>query len=176
MVISPTRWLASCLIPLLVAVHGYRKKSVALSGALLGCCVAFILTLSNYSFLVCLITFFVSSSKATKVRGHLKKKLEADFKEGNSKKYVMSTLIYKVKFTLYYFILGGQRTWVQVLCNGGMATQLAFLYLLDVGASERPIDFLQDYRASWLTIGVLGKITFRNIYYILLIIFSDYVI
>ncbi|CAB3261323.1 unnamed protein product [Arctia plantaginis] len=131
-VISPTRWLASCLIPLLVAVHGYRKKSVALSGAVLGCFVAFILTLSNYSFLVCLITFFLSSSKATKVRGNLKKKLEVDFKEG------------------------GQRTWVQVLCNGGMATQLALLYLLDVGASERPIDFVQDYRASWLTVGVLA--------------------
>lgn len=80
--ISPTRWLVSCLIPLLVAVHGYRKKSVSLSGALFGFSVAFILTLSNYSFLACLMTFFLSASRATKVRSHLKMKLEADFKEG----------------------------------------------------------------------------------------------
>lgn len=54
-------------------------------------------------------------------------------------------------------ISGGQRNWLQVLCNGGMATQLGLLYLLDVGASERPIDFGKDYRASWLSMGVLGK-------------------
>lgn len=40
-----------------------------------------------------------------------------------------------------------------------MATQLALLYLLDIGASERPIDFVKDYRASWLSVGVLGKIS-----------------
>ncbi|XP_075978155.1 transmembrane protein 19 [Anticarsia gemmatalis] len=131
-VISPARWLASCLIPLLVATHGYKKKSITISGALLGSAIAFVITLSNYSFLACLITFFISSSRATKVRTHLKRKLEADFKEG------------------------GQRNWVQVLCNGGMAAQLALLYLLDVGASEQPIDFMRDYRASWLSMGILG--------------------
>lgn len=131
-VISPARWLASCLIPLIMAVHSYKRGSIVLSGALFGYILAFIFTLSNYSFMVCLVTFFVTSSKATKVRSHLKKKIEADFKEG------------------------GQRTWIQVLCNGGMAAQLALLYLLDVGASERPIDFVKDYRSSWLSIGVLG--------------------
>lgn len=85
-VISPGRWLASCLIPLVVAVHGYRKKSITLNGALLGCAIAFILTLSNYSFLACLITFFISSSKATKIRPHIKRKFEEDFKEGKWEK------------------------------------------------------------------------------------------
>lgn len=46
---------------------------------------------------------------------------------------------------------------MQVLCNGGMATQLAILYLIDVGSSERSIDFEKDYRASWLGIAVLSK-------------------
>ena len=54
-------------------------------------------------------------------------------------------------------VLGGQRNWVQVLCNGGMAAQLAFLYILDLGCGERPIDFINDYRGSWLSLGVLGK-------------------
>lgn len=137
-VISPARWLASCLIPLLVAVYGYKKKSVNLSGAIFGFVIAFILTLSNYSFLAALFTFFITSSKATKFRPNLKKKIEADFKEG------------------------GQRNWIQVLCNGGMGAQLSLLYLLDVGASERPINFINDYRASWLSLGILGVFSCCN--------------
>jgi len=44
-----------------------------------------------------------------------------------------------------------------VLCNGGMATQLALLYILDVGCGELPVDFKRYYRPSWLSIGILGK-------------------
>ena len=92
----------------------------------------FILTLSSFSHVACLFAFLVSSTKATKFRATEKKKIEADFKEG------------------------GQRNWVQVLCNGGMATQLALLYLLDVGNAEQPIDFDKYYRSSWLSVGILG--------------------
>lgn len=81
-VISPARWLASCFIPVIIALYGYKKGSVNLSGALLGILVAFVLTLSNFCFLASLFTFFVSSSKATKFRSHLKRKIEEDFKEG----------------------------------------------------------------------------------------------
>ncbi|XP_026761849.2 transmembrane protein 19 [Galleria mellonella] len=137
-VISPARWLSSCFIPLVITFVGYRKKSLSISGALLGFGVGFILTLSNYCFLAVLFTFFISSSKATKVRPHLKHKFDPEYKEG------------------------GQRNWIQVLCNGGMATQLALLYLLDVGACERPIDFIRDYRASWLCMGVLGVFSSCN--------------
>ncbi|XP_004932076.1 transmembrane protein 19 [Bombyx mori] len=131
-VIPPTKWMVSCFIPLLIAVYGYKKRSINLSGAVSGLLIAFILTLSSYGFLAAIFTFFITSSKATKVKSHLKRKFEADFKEG------------------------GQRNWIQVLCNGGMAAQLALLYLLDVGSSERPIDFVKDYRSSWLSIGILG--------------------
>jgi len=51
---------------------------------------------------------------------------------------------------------------MQVLCNGGMATELAILYLLDVGYGERPISFSTDYRASWLGIGILGALACAN--------------
>lgn len=93
----------------------------------------FILTLSSYAHLMSLVIFFVTGSKVTKFRSVEKKKFEADFKEG------------------------GQRNWIQVLCNGGMATQLALLYLLDVGSGERPIDFDKEYRSSWLSIGIVGN-------------------
>lgn len=39
-----------------------------------------------------------------------------------------------------------------------MATQLALLYILDVGCGELPIDFNRYYRPSWLSIGILGNI------------------
>lgn len=81
-VISPARWLAACFIPILIAVYGYKRKSINLSGALLGFIVAFVMTLSNYCFLACLFTFFMTSSRATKFRSHLKKKIDEDFKEG----------------------------------------------------------------------------------------------
>lgn len=38
-----------------------------------------------------------------------------------------------------------------------MATQLAFLYLLDCGSGERPIDFQSLYRSSWLGVGIMSK-------------------
>jgi uncharacterized membrane protein len=49
-----------------------------------------------------------------------------------------------------------------VLCNGGMATELALLYLVDSGCGERTIDFSRDYRASWLSLGVLGAFACCN--------------
>ncbi|XP_032674826.1 transmembrane protein 19 isoform X2 [Odontomachus brunneus] len=137
-VISPWRWLAAVVIPFLFAFWGLRKKSVNISGAMFGLLLGFILTLSNYAHLMCLMTFFVTASKATKFRSAQKKKIEAEHKEG------------------------GQRNWVQVLCNGGMAAQLAVLYLLDVGCGERPIDFDKDYRSSWLSIGILGSFACCN--------------
>lgn len=91
----------------------------------------FILTLTSLSHLACLMAFFFTSSKATKFRMERKKTIE-ELKDG------------------------GQRNWIQVLCNGGMAAQLAILYLLDVGCGERPIDFDKDYRSSWLSMGILG--------------------
>ncbi|XP_018367319.1 PREDICTED: transmembrane protein 19 [Trachymyrmex cornetzi] len=98
----------------------------------------FILTLSSFAHLMALMTFFVTGSKVTKFRSAQKKKMEVDFKEG------------------------GQRNWIQVLCNGGMATQLALLYLLDVGSGERPIDFDKEYRSSWLSIGIIGAFACSN--------------
>lgn len=137
-IISPWRWLVSVVIPIIFAVWGLKRKSLDLTGSILGLAIGFILTLTNYAHLACLMTFFVSSSLATKFRSHKKRKIEADFKEG------------------------GQRNWIQVLCNGGMASQLAILYLVDVGCGERPIDFHKDYRSSWLSMGILGAFACCN--------------
>lgn len=44
--------------------------------------VGLFLTLSSYCFVLSLLVFFFTSSKATKFRQNLKKKFEEDFKEG----------------------------------------------------------------------------------------------
>lgn len=69
----------------------------------------------------------------------MKRKIEEDFKGGE-----------------------GRRNWAQVICNAGMATQLALLYLLDCGYGERPIDFGQLYRSSWLGIGIMSAFACSN--------------
>ncbi|XP_003692221.1 transmembrane protein 19 isoform X1 [Apis florea] len=138
LVISPWRWLIAVLFPIFMAFWGWKKKSLNISGAISGLFVGFILTLTSFAHVACLFSFFITSTKATKFRSHEKKKLEAHFEENS------------------------QRSWVHVLCNGGMATQLALLYLLDVGCQERPIDFDKYYRSSWLSIGILGAIACSN--------------
>ena len=50
------------------------------------------------------------------------------------------------------------RNWVQVLCNGGIAAEMALLYLIDVGCSEKLIDFSTHYTASWFSVAVLGAL------------------
>ncbi|EZA58064.1 hypothetical protein DMN91_006310 [Ooceraea biroi] len=137
-VISPWRWLVAVIIPCLFLFWGLRRKSVDTTGAILGLFMGFILTLSSFAHLSAIVTFFVTGSKVTKFRAAQKRKFEADFKEG------------------------GQRNWIQVLCNGGMAMQLALLYLLDIGSGERPIDFDKEYRSSWLSVGILGTFACCN--------------
>lgn len=51
---------------------------------------------------------------------------------------------------------------MQVLCNGGMATELALLYLMDVGFGERAVEFSSAYRPSWLGMGILGSLACAN--------------
>uniref|UniRef100_T1JB19 Transmembrane protein 19 n=1 Tax=Strigamia maritima TaxID=126957 RepID=T1JB19_STRMM len=90
--ISPVRWLASVLFPIIIAGYGLKKKSLDCSGA----------------------------------------------------------------------IVGGQRNWVQVLCNGGIATELAIIYMIEHGCGETVIDFAKDYHTSWLSMAVLGALACSN--------------
>lgn len=137
--IPPTRWLFSVLVPVLLMLYGLRRKGVNGSGAVCGLLFAIILSIASHTFLACLFTFFMSSSRATKFRAEKKAQIEEDHKAGD-----------------------GQRNWVQVLCNAGMATQLALLYLLDCGSGERPIDFNHQYRASWLSLGIMSSFACCN--------------
>ncbi|KAI1286438.1 Transmembrane protein 19 [Halotydeus destructor] len=136
---SPVRWLLAILIPLLVSGLGFKKKSLDKSGAFLAIIVGFVLTLSNYCFMAAMLMFFFTSSAMTKYKEQAKAKIEVDFKKG------------------------GQRNWVQVVCNGGVACELALLFLIERGSGgEIPINFALDYDASWFAISVLGALACCN--------------
>lgn len=136
--ITPVRWIAATSVSVAVVSWGHQRKSLSTTGALFAIIVGFCLTLAQYSYMASLLMFFFSSSQATKYKASIKKKFEENFREG------------------------GQRNWLQVLCNGGVAMELSLLYLLDIGSQELPVDFRQSYRASWLGMGILGAISCCN--------------
>lgn len=132
--VSPWRWLFSILVPVVLTIRAVKRRSLDRSGALGALLVGFVLTMANYSFFSSLLAFFITSSKLTRWGGAEKKKIDADYKEG------------------------GQRNWVQVFCNGGVPTELALLYMIEVGPGEMPIDFGKQYSASWMCLSLLGAL------------------
>lgn len=132
--VSPWRWLFSILVPLVLTLRALKRSSLTHSGALGALLVGFVLTMANYSFFSTLLAFFITSSKLTRWGGAQKKKIDAEYKEG------------------------GQRNWVQVFCNGGVPTELALLYMIEVGPGEIPIDFSKQYSASWMCLSLLGAL------------------
>ncbi|XP_061180343.1 transmembrane protein 19-like [Saccostrea echinata] len=132
--VSPWRWMIAILAPVVIATWGLKKKSLDRTGVIAGLVVGFILTISNFCFFTSLLTFFVMGSKVTKFKAEQKRKMEHNYKEG------------------------GQRNWVQVLCNGGMAAVFALQYMFHVGCKEVIIDFSHHYSSSWLAMSVLGSL------------------
>ncbi|GFO10124.1 transmembrane protein 19 [Plakobranchus ocellatus] len=134
--VSPPAWHwgFSFLAPVAVAVHGLRRKRIDQSGAAMGLIVGFLLTISCLRFFASLLAFFISASKATVYRSDLKKKIEADFKEG------------------------GQRNWVQVVSNAGPASVFAIFYMWEVGSVDLPVNFGKLYSASWYAIAVMSAL------------------
>ncbi|XP_031152804.1 transmembrane protein 19 [Sander lucioperca] len=132
--VSPWRWLFSILVPLVLTIRALKRGSLNYSGALGALLVGFVLTMANYSFFSSLLAFFITSSKLTRWGGAQKKKIDAEYKEG------------------------GQRNWIQVFCNGGVPTELALLYMIEVGPGEIPIDFSKQYSASWMCLSLLGAL------------------
>lgn len=72
--------------------YGLKRKAVNYNGAALGVIIAVTLSLANHAFLACLATFFFSSSRVTKFRSQVKRKIEIDFKGGKMKQISFSML------------------------------------------------------------------------------------
>ncbi|EDO50028.1 predicted protein [Nematostella vectensis] len=122
------------VVSIFISRRGFRSKSLDLSGALAAVLVGFACALSSLCFFSSLLAFFLSSSRLTNFRAEVKRELEDDFKEG------------------------GQRNWVQVMCNGGIATLVSLIYVVDKGCGERYIDYAHDFDASLMAMAVLGAL------------------
>ncbi|XP_029651315.1 transmembrane protein 19 [Octopus sinensis] len=132
--VTPWRWIASTVSPVLLASVAFHRKSLNTSGAFSALFVGFLMISANICFATSLIVFFFTASSATKFRGSKKRSFEENFKEG------------------------GQRNWVQVVCNGGVASEISLMYLIDIGMKEFPVDFVNHYQASWMSTAVLGAL------------------
>jgi uncharacterized protein (TIGR00297 family) len=119
--ISPFRVILSIVLAFLVAFRGYKRRSLSQSGAITAFMTGAITFFCGYRFGFILILFFASSSFLTKYKSSEKKKLEADFKEG------------------------GQRDWIQVLCNSFPATIASMAYF-----SLQQEEIFLDFDRFWL--------------------------
>lgn len=56
------------------------------------------------------------------------------------------------------WILGGQRNWLQVFCNGAVPTELALLYMIESGPGGNPDRLFQQHTASWMCLLLLAAL------------------
>lgn len=58
---------------------------------------------------------------------------------------------------------GGQRNWIQVFCNGGVALQICLFYALSAGlAGDAPLDFARLHSQTWWACAYLGAVACCN--------------
>ncbi|KAL3640974.1 hypothetical protein CASFOL_015942 [Castilleja foliolosa] len=124
--------LIASVIAAAIAIRSYRKKSLDLSGAFSGFTVMAIHFAVNYRFGAVLLAFFFTSSMFTKFGEDKKKKVEADFKEG------------------------GQRNWIQVLFNSGIATLLVLVSWKLVGSRDYCLNSKESQLMTQLIGGIIG--------------------
>eukprot|EP01129_Flabellula_baltica_P003705 TRINITY_DN13446_c0_g1_i1.p1 TRINITY_DN13446_c0_g1~~TRINITY_DN13446_c0_g1_i1.p1 ORF type:complete len:298 (+),score=35.47 TRINITY_DN13446_c0_g1_i1:48-896(+) len=101
--------LISVFLSMTIVFFSYKKRSLSKSGAVTAFFVGTIHTMAHFSFNVALLSFFISSSLLTRLKGDKKKLLDADYKKG------------------------GQRNWKQVLSNAGVPTLYCILYMYFFG-------------------------------------------
>lgn len=128
----PVQSIVAVVISTLISAGAYRRKSLDLSGAVAGFLVMSIHLAVNYRFGAMLLVFFFTSSKFTKVGEEKKRLLDAEFKEG------------------------GQRNWIQVLFNSGIAMVLVLIAWKLIGSRDMCLDSKQSQLITSLTGGIIG--------------------
>lgn len=130
--------LIAALISSLIAIRSYRRKSLDLSGALAGFLVMTVHLAVGYRFGAMLLVFFFTSSKLTKIGEEKKRLVDADFKEG------------------------GQRNWIQVLFNSGIATIMALIIWKQIGWEVKCLDSKESALITSLMGGIIGHYSCCN--------------
>ncbi|XP_058074667.1 protein PGR-like [Magnolia sinica] len=120
------------LISSAIAIRAYKRKSLNRSGAFLGFLVMFIHIAVGYRFGALILAFFFTSSKLTKVGEEKKRSIDVDFKEG------------------------GQRNWLQVLANSGIATVLVVIVGKLTGWQDKCLDSKESDLITCVIGGIIG--------------------
>ncbi|KAL7239809.1 hypothetical protein ACSBR2_005644 [Camellia fascicularis] len=121
-----------------IAIRAFKRNSLNSSGAFLGFIVMFIHIAVNYRLGAMLLVFFFTSSKLTKVGVERKRSIDADFKEG------------------------GQRNWIQVLSNSGIATLLVLIVWMMTRSQDKCLDSKESQLLTSLIGGVIGHYSCCN--------------
>ncbi|KAJ4951757.1 hypothetical protein NE237_028589 [Protea cynaroides] len=120
------------LIASVIAARAFIRKSLDLSGAFMGFLVMALHFGVGYRFGALLLVFFLTSSKLTKVGEDKKRIIDADFKEG------------------------GQRNWIQVLANSGIASVLVLIAGNLTGCLDKCLDSKESALVTCLIGGIIG--------------------
>lgn len=92
--------------------------------------------LTQRTIAISLLICFFATTRATRFREDVKRRFEANFKAG------------------------GQRNWLQIVCNLGIANVATLALLISSGfATEAEVDFTRDYDRSWYLLAALGAIS-----------------
>lgn len=129
---------SAVLLSSAIAIRAFKRNSLNLSGAFLGFIVMFIHIAVNYRLGAMLLVFFFTSSKLTKVGVERKRSIDADFKEG------------------------GQRNWIQVLSNSGIATLLVLIVWMMTRSQDKCLDSKESQLLTSLIGGVIGHYSCCN--------------
>ncbi|XP_010454283.1 PREDICTED: protein PGR [Camelina sativa] len=126
------RLIIAVFISSLIAFRSYKRKSLDLSGGIAGFLVMTIHFTAGYRYGALLLVFFLTSSKLTKVGEDKKRRVDIEFKEG------------------------GQRNWLQVLCNSGIASVLVVIACTLTGWQDKCLDSKQSITVTALIGGIIG--------------------
>ncbi|MCL7044461.1 hypothetical protein MKW94_019347 [Papaver nudicaule] len=130
--------VVAVIISSLIAIRAYKRKSLDGSGAIVGFLVMSGHIAIGYTFGALILVFFFTSSKLTKVGEDKKRSIDAEFKEG------------------------GQRNWIQVLANSGIAMVLLVVLGILSGWQDKCLDSKESSLITCLIGGVIGHYSCCN--------------
>lgn len=130
--------IIAVLISFFIAFNSYRKNSLDVSGAFAGFFVMSLHLSVNYRFGAMLLAFFFTSSKLTKKGEDRKRAIDAEFKAG------------------------GQRNWIQVFSNSGIASVLVIAYWKLKASQDTCLDSKESYIITSLVGGLIGHYSCSN--------------
>ncbi|KAE9601856.1 hypothetical protein Lal_00041002 [Lupinus albus] len=130
--------LIAVSVALFIAFRAHKRKSLNTSGAVAGFIVMTLHIFVGSRFGAMLLAFFFTSSKLTKMGEDKKQKIDPEFKEG------------------------GQRNWLQVLANSGIASVLVVIIWVLTEGQDKCLNSQESPLITFFIGGVIGHYSCCN--------------